>query len=136
VLTVIAALSLLLAACGSTEPITQTAFERTASDGASIFAAAGVTLRFVHADPARFTVEYGKGSMVNYEDQVSSLPEELPSADGAPDQSTVDQLVQVVQPAIAAIEEPCLEADCDYTSQIQALDAARDALLASVEPSP
>jgi hypothetical protein len=127
------ALTIALVACGSSENITQTAFQRQASDGASIFSAAGETLRFVHAQPAKMTVEYGAGSMINYDDQASSLPDELPTADGAPDTATVDQLVAVVQPAVDAIENPCLLPDCDWQSQIKTLDEARDALLEAAQ---
>lgn len=130
---VAATLCLALAGCGSGQAITETAFEREASDGASIMSAAAQTLRFVHAEPAGMTVEYGAGSMINYLDQASSLPDELPTADGAPDIGIVDQLVLVVRPAIAVIENPCLVSDCDYSSQIQTLDAARDALLLSIQ---
>jgi len=126
---VVAALSMALAGCAATSSITETAFQRQASDGASIFSAAGETLRFVHAEPARMTVEYGAGSMINYGDQASSLPDELPTAQGAPDDATVDHLVSLAEPAIAAIENPCLLPDCDWQSQIDALDRARDALL-------
>ena len=126
---VAAALTAALAACGSTSSITQTAFQRQASDGASIFSAAGETLRFVHAEPAKMTVEYGAGSMINYDDQAASLPDELPTAEGAPDEATVDHLVSLVEPAIQAIENPCLLPDCDWQSQAAALDQARDALL-------
>jgi hypothetical protein len=129
---VAAALCLALAACGATASITQTPFEQTAGDGASIFSAAGETLRFVHADPAKFTVEYATGSMINYGDQVSSLVDELQTAQGAPDSVTVDRLVDLATPAVDAINDPCLEPGCDYQSQIAALDAARDALLAAV----
>lgn len=130
---VAAALCLALAGCGSTQSITQTAFERQASDGASVFSAASETLRFVHLEPAKFTVEYGAGSMINYDDQVSSLPDDLPSAAGAPDEATVNQLVQVVTPAVDAIEKPCLLPDCDWRSQVAALDAAKEALLDAMD---
>jgi hypothetical protein len=124
-----AALSMALVGCGATGTITQTAFQRQASDGASIFSAAGETLRFVHAQPAKMTVEYGTGSMINYEDQASSLPDELPTAEGAPDGATVDHLVSLVEPAVEVIENPCLLPDCDWQSQTIVLDQARDALL-------
>ena len=124
---------LAVAACGGTQAITQTEFERQASDGASIFSAAAVTLSFVHAEPADMTVEYGQGSMVNYDDQVSTLPDDLRAAQGAPDQATVDELANLSQAAIDAIQNPCLTPDCDWQSQVVALEAARDALLESVE---
>jgi hypothetical protein len=124
-----------LPGCGSTQGITQTAFERQASDGASIMSAASTTLQFVHGQPPSMTVEYGAGSMVNYADQVSSLSEELPQAEGAPDQQTLQPVLDSLDPAVAAIENPCLVADCDWQSQIAALDAARDALLAASEES-
>ena len=130
---VLAALCLALAGCGSTEAITETAFEQQASDGASVFSAAGETLRFVHTEPAKMTVEYGAGSMINYDDLVSSLADDLPMAEGAPDAAAVEQLVSVIQPAIDAIENPCLLPDCDWQTQIATLDAARDALLMAVE---
>lgn len=126
------ALCALLADCGSGQAITQTGFEREASDGASIMSAAAETLRFVHATPAGMTVEYGAGSMINYLDQVVSLPDDLRGADGAPDEATLDRLNVVVQPAIAVIENPCLLSGCDYSTQVAVLDAARDALLIAV----
>jgi hypothetical protein len=129
---VAAALCVALAGCGTTQAITQTAFERQAGDGASVFSAAAETLRFVHVDPAKFTVEYGAGSMINYDDQVSSLPDDLASADGAPDQATTAHLVEVVMPAVNAVANPCLLPDCDWQSQVAALDAAKDALLAAI----
>lgn len=129
---VVAALCLLTGGCASSQGITQTGFERQAGDGASIFAAAAETLRFVHSEPASFTVEYGAGSMINYEDQVATLPDDLTSVDGTPDSATLDELVAAVEPAILAIQDPCLQPNCDYQAQIAALDAARDALLASI----
>lgn len=130
---VMAALSMALVACGSSQSITQTAFERQASNGASVFSAAATTLHFVHEQPAKMTVEYGAGSMINYGDQVSSLADELPKAEGAPDQATADTLVGLVNPAVDAIENPCLLPDCDWQAQIAALETARDALLNVVE---
>jgi hypothetical protein len=127
------ALVVALAGCGSTKDITQTAFQRSVSDAASIVAAAGETLRFVHDDPAKYTVEYGAGSMINFDDQISSVPDELPKLDGAPDSATVDQLTGLLQPAIDAIENPCLLSDCDWQSQVASLDTARDALLKASE---
>ena len=129
---VAAALSVALAGCGSTETITQTAFERQAADGASVFSAAATTLRFVHADPADFTVEYGAGSMINYDDQVASLPDDLPTAAGAPDQATVARLVDAITPAVDAIANPCLLPDCDWQSQVEALESGKEALLGSI----
>ena len=130
---VAAALLLTICGCGSTEQITETPFEQAAGDAASIMAAAGETLRFVHAEPARMTVEYGAGSMVNYDDQVASVPDELPTLQGAPDQSTVQHLVDLLAPAIDDIENPCLTPDCDWQSQADDVDAARDALLEAIK---
>lgn len=124
-----AVLAVALTGCGSTTQITQTPYQRAVSDGASIMSAAGETLRSVHGDPARMTVEYAAGSMINYDDQVSSVPDELPTLDGAPDAGSVEQLTAVLRPAIDAIENPCLVADCQWQPQASALDSARDALL-------
>jgi hypothetical protein len=124
-----AVLVALLSGCGSTQQITETPFEQAAGDAASVMSAAAVTLRFIHAEPASMTVEYAAGSMINYADEVSSVPDELPTLSGAPDAATVQDLVEVIQPAVDDIESPCLMPDCDWQSQVDDLETARDAIL-------
>jgi hypothetical protein len=123
------ALSFAVAGACSSEPITETPFARTASDAASTLSAAALTLRYVHADPARFTVEYGQGAMINFAEQVTSVPDELPQLEGAPDLATVDALAKQVEAAAADLEAPCLLDDCDWQSQVARMDAAKQALL-------
>jgi aminoglycoside phosphotransferase (APT) family kinase protein len=81
-----------IAAC-TDEPITETPFERMASDAASTLSAAAETLRQLHATPAKLTVEYGEGAMINYAEQVTSVPDELPRLEGEHDPATVQTLV-------------------------------------------
>lgn len=122
----------LVMAC-SGQSLTQTPFEQAASDAASIFSAAAQTLRFIHEEPVRLTVEYGTGAMIIYYEQVSGTPDELPKLEGAPDSATVDQIVATVERAAADLQEPCLVPDCDWASQLERIDQARDSLLAAIE---
>jgi hypothetical protein len=121
-------LCIAIAAC-SDEPITETPFARTAFDAASTLSAASETLRQMHDLPPRLTVEYGKGAMINFAEQVAGVPEELPRLQGAPDPTTVDALVRQVEAAADDLEGPCLLDDCDWQSQVTRIDAAKQALL-------
>jgi hypothetical protein len=122
----------LVTACTS-GPITQSAFVRTVTEGASLLTAASATLRRVRGDPPTLTVEYGKGSFINYHELVLPIPESLPQLDGAPDQATVDQLVAMLNASLSALATPCLVGECDWETQIRTFDEASDALLAAAE---
>jgi hypothetical protein len=128
----VAVITSLIAGCSS-QPITETAFVRTATEGASLVSAAAETLRGVHAEPPSLTVEYGTGAFINYHELVVPIPESLPSAQGAPDPQTVDQLVGLVNQSLAALAAPCLLPDCDWQSQLQTFEETKDALLAAAE---
>ena len=126
------ALAVALSACSS-EPITQTPFQRAASDAASIMSAAAYTIQFVHDQPPKLTVEYGQAAVINYLDLVSSAPDELPILAGAPDQAEVRTLVGLLQTGIADLENACLLPECDWQSQVEELTEASDALEEAAE---
>jgi hypothetical protein len=126
------ALAVALSGCSS-EPITQTPFQRAAGDAASIMSAAAYTLEFIHAEPALLTVEYGQASVVNYLDQVAATPDELPGLTGAPDEATVAQLADQLDAAIDDLQNACLLPDCDWQGQVQRMRQASDALAQAAE---
>jgi hypothetical protein len=123
-----ALVAVLASACSA---VTQTPFARTAGDAASILSAASLTLQFVHAEPPGLTVEYGEGSFINYHEQVASVPEELPTLQGAPDAATVEHLVDLLDAALTDLEDPCLAADCDWQGQVARFEEAKQELLAA-----
>ena len=127
------ALAAAIAASCSSGPITQTAFVRTATEGASLLSAASQTLQRVHGEPPTLTVEYGRGSFINYHELVLPIPELLPGADGAPDQAAVDQLVSELNASLEALAAPCLVGECDWQGQVQTFDETKDDLLAAAE---
>jgi hypothetical protein len=114
-------------------PVTDTPFDRAASDAASLSSAGAETLRAVHAEPARVTVEYSQGATFNYHELLAPIPGELPTLEGAPDEATTSNLVALLQAAVADLGNPCLLPDCDWQSQVNDLDAAKQALLKATE---
>ena len=129
----VAALSVALLASCSSEPITEDAFTRSATEGASLVSAASVTLSGVHGTEPILTVDYGRGAFINYHELLVPIAESLPTLDGAPDQATVDQLVELLNQSIDALAAPCLLPDCDWESQVATFDETKDALLAAAE---
>jgi hypothetical protein len=106
---------------------------RSASDAASLLAASSETIRSVHDDPARLTIEYAEAALFNYNELLVPIPGELPTLDGAPPPPTIDELVAFVNASLADLANPCLVGDCDWESQVEDMDAAKDALLQATE---
>jgi hypothetical protein len=127
-----AAVAVALSGCSS-EPITQTPFQRVAADAASTLSAAAYTIQFIHDQPARLTVEYGQASMINYLELVAAVPEELTTLPGAPDGAAVNNLTTLVQAAIGDLENACLLPDCDWQVQIRRMTDASQALAQAAE---
>ena len=117
----------------SGQQITESPFTRSATEGASLVSAASETLSRVHGEPPTLTVEYGQGAFINYHELLLPIPESLAGLQGAPDQATVDQLLDLLNQSVAALAAPCLMPDCEWQSQVQTFDETKDALLAAVE---
>lgn len=113
----------LLAGCA----FTQSAFARTASNTGSAFAAASYTLAQLHQ--GHITAAYARSSFVNFQSELQGINQQLPSQQGAPDHQTVQRLLALYQPAMRAVNIPCLDATCDWGSQIAQLDRASRAFL-------
>jgi hypothetical protein len=106
---------------------TQSAFERTADNAGGAFAAAATTLTYLHQ--GKLSRAYAVSSFVNYESELSGLDQQLPSQQGAPAQSTVQRLIALYQPAMRAVEQPCLDVGCDWRGQVAALERASQAFV-------
>jgi len=117
----------------SSQPITQTAFQRVAGEAASVMSAAAYTLEFVHSPEPKLTAEYGQAAVINYLDLVSGTAGELPTLQGAPDPSTLSTLKELLDTGVSDLRNACLSADCDWQSQVQHLHAAADALEQATE---
>lgn len=122
---------LLLAGCDAASGITETQFARTASDAASIFAAAARTIEETRTE--RLTTAYAKGSFVNYAESVEGVAESLASDEGGPSSNEREKLIEQVHGALAAVDGPCLEGDCDWRAQVETLKAASEALVEASE---
>lgn len=111
---------------------TRSPFSRTAADVGSTLSAAAVTLRAAHE--GRVTREYAQGSFVNYADQLVGAADELADLEGAPDPGMIGRLVELLGPAAAVSQAPCLEGPCDVQPQLDALEVARDAFIQASMP--
>ena len=107
--------------------LTQSAFTRTAGNAGSAFAAASTTLTYLHE--GKISKAYAASSFVNYASELDGLDQALPTLSGSPDARTLQQLLDLYKPAIQVIHDPCLDASCDWRTQIAALDRASKAFL-------
>ncbi len=111
----------LVSACGAS----QSPFARASSDAASTLSASVTTLRLEHE--GRLTRAYAAASFLNYRDALQGLDSELRSSEGAPGRDVVEQLVVLYRMADGALSEPCLDEGCDWRSQAEVLDRAKEA---------
>ncbi|MDQ3871181.1 MAG: hypothetical protein M3301_06165 [Chloroflexota bacterium] len=120
VFTLLAGVSI-LTACGPSP----SEFARTSSDAASTLSAAAATLRLEHE--GRLTRGYAQASFLNYGDALEGLDAELRSSQGAPGREAIEQLLALYRIAQGVINEPCLDEGCDWRSQVEALERAKEA---------
>ncbi len=111
----------LLAACGASA----SPFARTSSDVASTLSAAATTLRLEHA--GRLTRAYAEASFLNYRDALQGVDSELRSSEGAPGRDVLEELIALYRMADGALSEPCFDERCDWRTQAEVLDRAKDA---------
>ncbi len=116
-------LAVVLAGC----QFTQSPFVLTVSTAGSEFAAASTTLTYLHT--GKITMQYARSSFVNYQSQLDGLDQQLPSQQGAPGKATVDHLLALYKAAIPAVDNPCLDASCNWQAQVAALNRASQAFL-------
>ena len=121
-------LLLLLTSC----QLTQSGFAKTANNAGSAFAAAAITLTYAHT--GKLLSAYAQASFENYQSELSGVDQSLPSQNGIPDKQTLQHLLTLYKSAMQAVDQPCLEASCDWQAQVKALRAASDAFLQAGGP--
>ena len=102
--------------------LAQSSFARTANNAGAAFAAASLTLSYVHE--GKITYTYARSAFMNYQSELQGLDQQLPSQAGAPDMQTIRLLLDVYRPAMQVINQPCLDASCNWRSQLASLDRA------------
>ncbi len=103
---------------------TQSEFTRTAGDAGAAFAAASTTITYVHQ--GKITKAYASSAFVNYQSELDGLDQSLPSQQGAPDKPAIEHLLDLYKQAIKAVDNPCLDASCDWRRQVEALNRASE----------
>jgi hypothetical protein len=120
-------LLLVVAALSAGCRLTQSAFAKTTGNAGAAFAAASTTLAYAHS--GRLTGTYAASSFVNYQGELAGLDQQLPSEQGVSDRRTLQHLLDLYHAAMQAVNSPCLDATCDWRSQVAALDRASKAFL-------
>jgi hypothetical protein len=121
-----AALLILLAAC-SPSTYSETPFVRQASDAASAIAAAATTLEYVHT--GKLDTRYATSSLDIYREMLRKIIPKLPDQGGAPDDATLQPVLDTVRQAQDVLDDPCLNDSCDWQGQVNTLRQAQQALL-------
>ena len=106
---------------------TQSPFALAVSSAGAEFAAAATTLSYVHS--GKISTQYARASFVNYRSQLDGLDQQLPSQQGASGGASVAHLLAFYKVAIRAVDNPCLEASCNWQAQVAALNSASQAFL-------
>jgi hypothetical protein len=122
-----ALLAILVALAASGCGVGKSGFQRQAGDAGAELAAAARTLRAVHE--GQLDVRFARASFVNYRESLSDVEANLSSPQNGPQTANRDHLIQLYRRAQPALQEPCLERDCDWRAQLDALDAASAALI-------
>lgn len=115
------ALSLALTGC----QVAKSAFKDEASTVSANFAAAATTLQYLHE--GKLTRQYARATFYSYATVMKGADGSLERASGAPDQPTLNHLLQLYEPAAQAVNDPCLDSQCDWRGQVAALQTAGNA---------
>jgi hypothetical protein len=122
-----------LAACLAACSWVPSPFARMAQDAASTFSSASLTLQYGHPDPVtgdtKLTREYAQAAFVSYAESISGIADDLPRAEGAPDEEELAPIVEAVRAAAEIVANPCLDPTCNWTVQVDRLEAAKSVLL-------
>jgi hypothetical protein len=105
----------------------QSAFANTAGNTGSAFAAAKITIIYVHE--GKITPAYARSVFVTYQSELSGLDQSLPTLNGAPDQHQMQQLLALYKQAMQVVQQPCLDNGCDWRHQVVTLHKASQAFL-------
>jgi hypothetical protein len=107
--------------------LTQSSFARTANNAGAAFAAASLTLSYVHE--GKITYAYARSTFMSYQSELQGLDQQIPSQAGAADMQTVRLLLDTYRSAMQVVNQPCLDASCNWRPQLASLDRASKAFL-------
>lgn len=110
---------------------TETPFARTATDAGSTFSVAAELLDRAHT--GSLTNTYVRGAFVNFSDAVADVIVTLPGLEGRPGAEELDRLLEASTTAKAVLDQPCIDAGCDWSAQVAALRAAGVAFAAAAD---
>ncbi|HEY3523012.1 MAG TPA: hypothetical protein VGK63_04870 [Candidatus Limnocylindrales bacterium] len=117
------ALCALVAGCSGA---TKTPFARAADTIAGELSAAALTIDDHRSGSV--TREYAAATLGVIASQLDGAPDELRSAEGAPDSDAAERSASGVEGALAAVRSPCLDDGCDATGQVLRLRAVAESL--------
>ncbi|MBO0782738.1 MAG: hypothetical protein J2P37_28320 [Ktedonobacteraceae bacterium] len=95
--------------------LAQNSFSRTVKSAGAAFSAATLTLDYAHS--GKITEAYARSTFMGYQSELQDLDQQLTSQDDVPNPRAVQELVMQYKAAMAAINQPCLAASCDWHSQ-------------------
>lgn len=123
----LAGICLLLTLAISSCSLTQPPFVRMVDSAGGTFSAAATTLTYFHR--GKLSRAYTVSSFAGYESQLDGLDQQLPTQQGASDQTTVRRLLALYKPAMQVVQQPCLESSCDWRGQVTTLERASKAFV-------
>lgn len=118
----------LLASC----QFSRSPFSRTAQNISATFAAAQITLRYLHE--GKLTQAYAHTDFASYVRQLQGVPQQLTPAQGGPTRAQITRLLAVYWAAMPAIRHPCFQTSCDWHGQMITLKKAGSAFLEASGP--
>jgi hypothetical protein len=107
--------------------IMQSGFASSANNAGSAFAAASITLSYVHE--GKITPAYAASSFMNYQSELNGLDQQLPSRSGAPDTQQIKPLLDLYRAAMQVVNSPCLNSSCHWQAQVALLNRSSTAFL-------
>lgn len=109
----------------------QSPFARSATNAGGEFAAAAVTLSYLHE--GKLSLFYARASFDDFRAALDGLDQQLPSQAGKPDETLFNHLVSLYKAAIPGVDHPCLETSCAWQTQVILLQKASKAFLQAGE---
>ena len=106
------------------ESFSKTQFQREAGDATSLLSAAAMTIEFAHT--GKLDDRYAQSSIAQYRDLLVKIPDPA-TLDGSPDTDIVGTLQEQLDASRELLADPCLDDDCDWQAQVDALRQASQA---------
>lgn len=102
----------------------QTPYQQAIGDAASLFASSATVIEQIHQ--GELDRRYAHSTLALYQAHLEKLPA-FGGLRGAPDGDEPSRLATLLEDTIPIVSDPCLESDCDWQSQVEALRQASTA---------